>query len=201
MFPMALTTIKIKWTGFRPLIMNNGEAVDPENPFTIENKEIRKTKSKDITPAQTARLKWLDWRASIYWDDDVGLYIPADNILKTIIEGARKIRAGKQAESTLIMDEEMIPIQCGKVPKTPEGIYERAEFKFLKMVRIPPRTGARMMKLRCVIPTGWVLEFPLTFDDSIMKPNDVKRANIEGGSLIGLCDWRPRFGRFQAEFS
>jgi hypothetical protein len=50
-----------------------------------------------------------------------------------------------------------------------------------------------------MIPTGWSLSFDIEFDDSIVNPKNLLKAMSDAGSLVGLGDWRPKFGRFLVE--
>jgi len=50
-----------------------------------------------------------------------------------------------------------------------------------------------------MVPTGWSLTFTLEFDDSILNEKALVKAMVDAGALIGLGDWRPKFGRFSVE--
>jgi hypothetical protein len=50
-----------------------------------------------------------------------------------------------------------------------------------------------------LFPTGWSILFELEFDDSIINEESVLKAAVDAGALIGLGDWRPKFGRFTVE--
>jgi hypothetical protein len=50
-----------------------------------------------------------------------------------------------------------------------------------------------------MFPTGWVLRFELEFDDSVIGPKELVKAMNDAGALVGLGDWRPKFGRFLVE--
>ena len=56
------------------------------------------------------------------------------------------------------------------------------------------------MKVRPSIPTGWEAVFAIEFDESELPEKDLKEALVTSGTFIGLCDWRPTFGRFTVEF-
>ena len=58
---------------------------------------------------------------------------------------------------------------------------------------------SRIIRIRPMIPVGWCLEFDLEFDASIIDPQSLLKAMIDAGALIGLGDWRPKFGRFLVE--
>jgi hypothetical protein len=50
-----------------------------------------------------------------------------------------------------------------------------------------------------MIPTGWTMTFDLEFDEGIVNPKNLMKAMTDAGSLVGLGDWRPKFGRFLVE--
>src|SRR5947207_12190936 len=82
--------------GTSPLLMHNGRLVDPLDPIV---KKIKEVSSKRVTTDQDhedmARLEWL---GGIYFDGSVGPSIPAPNLMKCLIEGARLTRNGKKIE-------------------------------------------------------------------------------------------------------
>ena len=50
-----------------------------------------------------------------------------------------------------------------------------------------------------MIPSGWVLEFGLEYDSSIVNEKALLKSMVDAGTLIGLGDHRPKFGRFLSE--
>jgi hypothetical protein len=58
---------------------------------------------------------------------------------------------------------------------------------------------ARIIRVRPMIPTGWVVKIELEFDESIVNPKSLMKAMIDAGALVGTGDWRPKFGRFLVE--
>ena len=63
-------------------------------------------------------------------------------------------------------------------------------------MRVPPKTGARVMKVRPMVPTGWQLKFSVEYDENLVNEKDLHRAMVDAGTLVGLGNWRPKFGRF-----
>ena len=55
------------------------------------------------------------------------------------------------------------------------------------------------MRIRPMIPTGWSLKFTAEYDPHILSESAIIQAANDAGSLIGLGDWRPKFGRFAVE--
>ena len=58
---------------------------------------------------------------------------------------------------------------------------------------------SRIIRIRPLIPTGWTMTFTVEFDESIVNKQAVATALTEASSLVGLGDWRPKFGRFTVE--
>jgi hypothetical protein len=58
---------------------------------------------------------------------------------------------------------------------------------------------SRIIRIRPMIPTGWTMAFDLEFDEGIVNPKNLMKAMTDAGSLVGLGDWRPKFGRFLVE--
>lgn len=195
-----MKSFNVAWTGTRPLIMSNSIMVDPQNEAVQRIKEISKKGSKKITDDDLSTIARLEWREAMYWRDGVGFYIPSENIEKCIREGASKCRLGKQAEAAVSVSEIEIPVKTAKsYPRDLDKLYEDPEYQFRKAVRVPPKTGARVMKVRPIIPTGWRIEFELFYDETVINQKDIIKAMEDAGFQIGLGNWRPKFGRFNVE--
>lgn len=205
-FPI-MKTLRVKWTGIRPLLMHNAAMIDPDNEHVRAKSELQSllkaAKKDDYTGREVLRRKIerTEWEGSLYWNDDMGLYVPGTNIFKCIVEGARKIpgKAGKRAEAAIVPIDDTKIETAAPYPRDLNKLYATAQFSLRQAVRIPPRTGARMMAVRPLIPTGWWFEFDVEFDEKELPEKDLIDACVTSGSLIGVCDWRPRFGRFQSE--
>ena len=190
-----MKTIKTKWTGIRPLVMHNGLMADPTNPLVRKRKEINSKGSKKLTDADHEEMAWLDWNGSLYWDSDDGLVIPSDNIERCIQLGAQKSRIGKDVQAAVFCVAPHVAIDYTG-PKDKEKLYADPRFSLRKGVAV---NKARVIRIRPMIPTGWSLTFEVEFDDTIVNPKSLLKAMTDAGSLVGLGDWRPKFGRFLPE--
>lgn len=196
---IIMKTLKAELTGIRPLIMHSAVGVDPSNKSVREisrlAKEVKKVKSDPDRQAELReQICRLEWELSAYWNEG-GFYLPGDNLFRAITEGARKQKNGKAVEAGLL------PIEDAQI-KTPKAyplkldeLYKDEAYQFRYPVRVPPKTGARLIKVRAKIPTGWKAVIVLEFDDDL-SIQAIKEAFETAGRLIGLGDWRPKFGRF-----
>lgn len=190
-----MKTIKVKWTGIRPLVMHNGLMADPTNAFTRRIKEITAKGSKKLTDADYEERDRLEWEAGLYWDDAEGAVIPSDNIERCIQLGAQKSRIGKDVQAAVFCSETQARVDY-EGTRNKEKMFTDPRFTLRKGVAIQK---SRIIRIRPMIPTGWSITFSVEFDDSILNEKNLVKAMQDAGALIGLGDWRPKFGRFTVE--
>jgi hypothetical protein len=186
------------WTGIRPLITHNVQLVDNLNDFKQRIDDITKKKKK-MTPADHALRDHLEWQGSFYWKEGVGPVIPSDNIEKCIRIGAQKSRRGKDVEAVVLCTEPEIVLEYDG-PRDRDKMWANKEkFVFRKPVKVN-NGKSTVIRVRPMFPTGWRIKFSLMFDEHILGGEALKTANLDAGALVGLCEWRPKFGRFTVEF-
>lgn len=191
-----MRTLKAKWTGIRPLVMHNGLMADPSNPFTKQIKEITRKGSKKLTESDYERRDWLEWQAGLYWSETLGPVVPSDNIERCIQLGAQKSRLGKDVQAAVFCTEPEIKVEYSG-PRSQEKMFSDPRFVLRKGVAV---MKSRIIRIRPMIPTGWSIAFDLEYDDSIISNDKVLlKAMEDAGALIGLGDWRPKFGRFTVQ--
>lgn len=190
-----MKTLKVKWTGIRPLVMHNGLMADPTNPFTRRIKEITSKGSKKLTDSDYEERDRLEWEAGLYWDDQKGPIIPSDNIERCIQLGAQKSRIGKDVQAAVFCAESEVKVEY-EGPRNKEKMFADGRFSLRKGVAIQK---SRVIRIRPMIPTGWSIAFSLEYDESILNEKNLVKAMADAGALIGLGDWRPKFGRFTCE--
>lgn len=201
-----MKTLKVKWTGFRPLIMSNPQTVQLSNEFAItsrrlgtEVKAARKKQDEDkLLRLQTEQSR-NDWESSAYWSDDIGFFLPDTVIVAAIRSGATASKRGRDIDRAVIVNE--TEVQIGDVPKhkTLDDYYEDKSFRLECPAKVPPKTGALIWKVRCMMPTNWTLEFSVDYEETIIEKNTVFEAMVSAGRLCGIGGWRPKFGRFIPE--
>lgn len=124
-----------------------------------------------------------------YYDEKEGFYIPRQALKKVICEGGKKVKIGRGSANTifkaiLILDEDKFFIGNKHYV-----IYKEA-------VRIPPKTGARVMQ-HWVINEKWQITFTATILDDVIPADAVKESIQYAGLYYGLLDGRPEYGRFE----
>lgn len=190
-----MKTLRARWTGIRPLVMHNGLLADPTNPVVRAIKKITSKGSKKLTDADYEERDRLEWHGGLYWDEDDGLIVPSDNIERCIQLGAQKSRLGKDVQAAVFCTQTHTPLIYDG-PRKKEDLFADPKFTLRKGVAV---AKSRVIRVRPMIPTGWILEVEVEFDETIVNPQNLLQAMTDAGSLVGLGDWRPKFGRFLVE--
>ena len=187
-----MKTISATWTGIRPIVLHNGLMADPTNPYTRRIKEITSKGSKKLTESDYEERDRLEWEAGLYWDESLGACIPSDNIERCIQLGAQKSRVGKDVQAAVFCTEPIIKLNYDG-PRAKDKLYADPRFTLRKGVAVQK---SRIIRVRPMFPTGWSISFNLEFDDTIINEKSIVKAMQDAGALVGLGDWRPKFGRF-----
>lgn len=190
----ALKTLRARWTGIRPLLMHNGDLANPMSAYSKRISKLTKMKKKeDSTREEIARL---EWEGSFYWDDDLGPVIPSDNIERCIQLGAQKSKRGKDVQAAVFCTEEHFKLNYDG-PRKMDAMYSlEKKFRLEKGVRVQ---ASRVIRNRPMFPTGWSVDVELEYDDTVIDADGIVDSMVAAGRLIGLGDWRPKFGRFLVE--
>ena len=184
---MTIQTVDLKLKGLSPLIMHNGQLADPLSVHAKQSKQISsKRKKTDADHEQMAKIEFL---GSLYMTDK-GPALPAENIEACLIDGAKKVRRGPDAKAGLYCLQHAPLVYKG--PKDPEKLWEDKKFR--------NRVGARVQRARIMrtrpIFNIWSVVVHLEFEDEILNQSDVVEFAQKAGSVVGIGDWRPKYGRF-----
>ncbi len=185
--------VKAKLTGMAPLLMHNGQLVDPTNKFTKALAAATKASNKK-TEEGIALIRKLEWMGGLYTDESGRVAIPADLVLALVLGGAKKSKQGGEAKAGIYENAPSFELKY-KGPKDPEKLYADPRFVDCRGARVGQ---ARVMRTRPIF-REWSLEVELVVDTEVMDVTSVHEALTKAGSLVGLGDWRPRFGRFSVE--
>ncbi len=140
----------------------------------------------------------LTWREKAHYDENGEIYIPGENIHECMKEaakywGARIEGEGKKTYTDVIAKAVIIE-------NLTLGIHKDDLIPFGKAVNGTPskgkKSGSKVYKIRPLIrPWGGTFKFHV-FDGRLT--NHVLATILTyAGTFIGLCDWRPTFGRFE----
>lgn len=188
--------IKFRIKGVMPCIMHNGQTSDPLNSYAKDMKKLtsKKTKKDD----DHLKLAKLEWYAALYVDEQNRPCWPGENIEAMLIASAKKNRMGPSAKSGLFVNGNSIIIHDG--PRTADGLWKFKSFEKNPYVsRVPVVVNkSRVMRTRPIFQ-DWSLEFTVHYMPDIINREDLIDFVKRAGKMIGLSDWRPKYGRFIVE--
>lgn len=186
-----METLKAKLIGVAPLMMHSERLADPTHPGTREMKKL--TKQKNKTDDLLEQIKKIEWRLGFYEAEGRPI-IPADNLLATMTNGAKKSRKGNEAKAGVFCQEPHFFLDY-KGPKDIESLYLPEFIDYRSVVVAQKRT------MRCrPIFREWSAKVELLFDEELMARDELKQALTLAGERVGLMERRPRLGRFEVEF-
>jgi hypothetical protein len=182
-------TISFKVEGIAPLIMHNGQLCDPCNAIVRSMKLITAKKNKK-TDSDLEELARLEFMGGLYVNEEGAPIVPGEMIEAAIRDGARKSRQGKDSLSGIISDGNWPVIYDG--PKTAEELWDDSRFRDARPVAV---NKARIIRMRPKFPK-WKLNFDVSYLEDVVNKKDVMKWVEEAGRIVGIGDFRPRFGRF-----
>ena len=186
-----MKTLRVTWKGISPLIMHSCQCVNPLHPIAKELKKY--TSKKNKTDEDLTTISDLEWEAGAYWKDGLGLYIPAENVEATIINGAKANKKGKDVQKYVDGIDLYIPLDYGENLSKEELIqnYEYRDTRIMTVMR------SKILRTRPRFDQ-WKIEFELRYNEEKIDIETIINAIEYAGMYVGLCDSRPKYGKFVA---
>ncbi len=186
--------IKLKIVGTSPLMMHADTFADPLKPATRAHKELTaKRKKTDDDHRAIARSEFI---GGCYWNKADGFYIPGQNLDATFLAGAKLQKAGVLWKRGCLVLENCVKLLFDG-PSTPDALWEDSRFRDVRGVKVGT---AKVMRYRPVFDT-WAAELTVAVNTDVLNLDEAKKAIEDGGALIGTCEFRPRFGRFEVSYA
>lgn len=180
----------IEVTGVAPLLMHNVVGADPLHPLAREGKKISNKRKK--TEDDYAEMSRIDWHCGIYHDETIGPYLPAENMAKAIVEGGRITKQGKSVERGLLLLDDSPLLYRG--PRDLPSLWADASYRNSTIVKV---NMSRVVRCRPIF-REWQASFEADLDSTVLDLDGLQEIVATAGRMVGLCDRRPRFGRFES---
>lgn len=181
--------LQFRIRGIAPLIMHNGQLADPLNEWA---KALKKVSGKrDKTEDDHLEMSRIEFYGGLYVNAEQRPVIPGPNIESLLVDGSKVRKLGKKFKAAIISDGDW-PLEYDG-PKTADELW--ADKRFVDR-RGAPVGGGRIQRTRPIF-RQWGLRFSVSYLPSVLNPEQVKEALQAAGQLVGLCDYKPRFGRFE----
>lgn len=184
-----MKNLKVTWKGTTPLIMHSCQCVNPLHPIARELKKY--TSKKNKTEEDLIKISDLEWESGAYWKDGIGLYMPAENVEATIKNGAKANKKGKDIEKYVSVTDLYIPFFYGE-NLTKEELIANYDYRDTRIMTVQ---RAKVLRTRPRFDQ-WHIIFNLMYDDTKIDIDTIVNAMEYAGSYVGLCDSRPKYGKF-----
>ena len=184
-----MRTLRMTWKGTTPLIMHSCKCVNPLHPISLKMKKYTSKRKK--TEEDQVIISNLEWEAGAYWEDGIGLFIPSENVEATIKNGAKAMKKGKDIEKYCDVKEFYIPFNY-YANLTKEELIAKPEYRDVRPMTVQ---RSKVMRTRPRF-NKWSITFDLIYDETKIDRDTIIQAVEYAGSYVGLCDSRPKYGKF-----
>ncbi|EIM25758.1 hypothetical protein [Microvirga lotononidis] len=187
---MQYQNLKFRLTGVSPLICHNGQLADPLNSIAKEMKKVSSKRAK--TDADFEELARLEFFGGLYLDNGEPV-IPGEIVEAALVEAARKQKKGQQAKAG-ILSVGNFPIEY-EGPRTVNELWADDRFRLTVGVKVQRN---KVMRTRPIF-RDWSCEISIDFLPGQLNRSEVEEMVRTAGTVVGIGDWRPKFGRFMAQ--
>ena len=186
--------LRVICTGTRPLLMNNVQTASPLNPYAKKLKALSSKRVKtDDDRWQMARV---EFEAAMYYNPELGPYMPSENLLRSLTNGARIIKAGKKIERGLVINDLMMPL-IYEGPRTIEELWGGGNSPHVD-IRLVTIARNKIDRCRPIFPK-WLIEAEVLIDPQAIDYEEFVQVARIAGEMEGLGDFRQVFGRYQVQ--
>lgn len=188
-----METLNVRITGTSPLMMHSDKFANPLLPETKAHKALTaKRKKTDEDHEAIAKSEFI---GGCYWKDGVGFYIPGSNLDATFLAGAKLSKMGVHWKRGALVVTDYAKLEFDG-PNTPEKLWADQRFVDCRGVKVGT---AKLMRYRPIF-LEWATEFQVAVNPDVLNISEAKKAIEDAGRLIGVCEYRPRFGRFKVAY-
>jgi hypothetical protein len=185
-----MKTLNVRLDGIQ-MLTHNERLASKLDPIAREMSAISsKRKKTDDDLAELARLEML---GGVYETEDGLVGIPTWNVFKSLQEGARLNKLGRHIErGVLPMGSDIAPIKHDG-PNTARAMWEAGCFDQRSV-----KVGTSKVTRTRPMFRNWTVDVTFAIDTEIIRVDEFGMVAENAGRLIGIGDYRPRFGRYEA---
>ena len=190
-----MATIKLKLSG-PSLIQHNGQTADPRNRYSKALREISSKRKK--TDADLDELARIEFLAGLYLAEG-SITLPDHVVEAALVGGAKKSKNGPTCKMAVFVDGPAVLDFAGNPgvinDETLQQMWEGGEHHLTAGVRVGQ---AKVMRTRPHL-RDWSAVVTVSYEEDLVNRQSVIEFAQDAGRQVGLCDWRPKHGRFQVE--
>lgn len=194
---MTIQAARITVKGMNYLLQNNPQTADPFNKYAKAKKAITAKRIK--TDDDLIELGNLETESKIYFDDELGVYVPTRWLTEAICTGAHsviKVGRDKMRGGIFATEEKAKLTYDGQEKvKTIADVVLNPKFRHRAML---PQGKVRVAK-DFPISKNWGFSTVIEYDDTVVDFGGLTRIVQRTAQYVGFGDFRPTFGRATAE--
>lgn len=187
--------IQVILTGDSLMLMHADTLANPLHPASKAKKALT-SKGVRKTDDDIAAISRIEWEHAMYFDAEAGPYLPTWNIKRSFQDGGRINKLGKHVERAFEPMVHVAPLVYDG-PRTQNAMWDDKGQRFID-VRLAKVGTGRLPVCRPKF-NGWSASFLADLDTSIMNLEDFSNVAARAGKMVGIGDFRARFGRYSVE--
>ena len=191
-----LTTLTVQLVGAKPLLLHNGRLANPLDPYTRDLAAISKKRNK--TDDDRLNMMAIEARAGCYETTDGLLAFPTANVWRSIYDAAKAYKLGVAVKRSLHFDDVNEPLY---VDGATVDIDQDRWLQYPDTIDYRPvKVGmVKTMRARPLVPNGWVTTHRFGLNEKEVDVDSLVPVLQRAGETIGVGDWRPVYGTFEAK--
>lgn len=183
--------MKLKIQGITPMIHHSERLANPFDPLSRSLKKLTAKRGK--TETDLLEIARVEWEGGLYYDTDAGRpCVPGYNLLAAAINGGKIRKLGTAVKRAVLVLEDKVPMLYDG-PRDIDSMFSDKNFVDVRSVKVGTAKVARCRP----IFKNWALEFTVVWDDSVLQEDQLLTVFSDTGAMVGIGDYRPRFGRFE----
>lgn len=187
-----MNLVKMRLTGVQPLMQSNPVMANPLHPLARRVSAVTGKRKK--TEEDHLQIQYLKWLGSLYFDDEIGPYVPEDHLWSALEAAAKMSKEGPSIRQGLMISGKKFPILYDG-PRTVAEMYSDPDGRFVD-VRDANASGRKIQAARVIFPQ-WELDAEFLFDPSVLDFQNLRRLATICGVRVGIGTYRKKFGRFR----
>jgi len=189
-----LTTLTVQLVGTKPMLLHNGRLANPLDPYTRDLAAISKKRNK--TDDDRLNMMSIEARGSCYETKDGLLAFPTANVWRSIYDAAKAYKLGVAVKRSLHFDDVNVPLYVDGSSVDPDKWLSYPETIDYRPVKVGT---SKTMRARPLVPAGWVTTHRFGLNEKEIDADSLVPVLHRAGSIIGVGDWRPTYGTFDAK--
>lgn len=181
--------LKFKIEGVAPLLQHDDKLANPFSELTKSMKAISAKRKK--TEEDLLEMARIEWMASLYYNDIERYFIKAECFEGAIMNAGKAKKLGTVLKQSMsIPNNPQLLFRDSKL--SPDKLYNIDNYKDVRSVCIQ---RARISRCRPIF-TDWSCVVELWYEETRISEHELIDIVEYAGRYIGVCDYRPKFGRF-----